>query len=251
MVADHADIQLAPGDVFLGNRRLPEPFVDECHPLAKLLVVLDKRRLGNSVGPFLFQRLHKRRQGQAFRPAHLLPDVKDGKLRHADAVMAQDDLGNALVLAERQPDRTTPGKRQVEQFKKRRNVLVVLGVVLEAFDQVEHQVRPAEINLLLDQRGVVVHAEHLERVSQFADCFNHVRFRRPVRLFEFFLEGPLKRSRRRHIKNQQDLVFSPHGRCCPSLFRSLELAGKQVVHHQRGDVGHHLEIQRRFSRPHP
>src|SRR5438067_10329009 len=109
-VAHYADVKLAPLDVFLGNGIAVVLLMNESHPFSKLLLILDERRLRNSVGRLFFHRLHQNRQFELLRPADALAARDDDKMRDMDSVIMQDFFRNAFVLAKSKTSRTAPGE---------------------------------------------------------------------------------------------------------------------------------------------
>src|SRR4029453_6484037 len=69
LIADQADVQLAPFDVLLDDGGCADALMDERDPLLQLVVALDDRGLRDADGGFLGQRLDDQREGQAFGPA--------------------------------------------------------------------------------------------------------------------------------------------------------------------------------------
>ena len=100
-VAQQAHIQFPPLDVFLGDDVAVVLLVDELDAVPELVVGLDEGGLADAVGGLLLEGLDQDGEAQPGRPGDALAARQHGELRHMDAVIPEDLLRDALVLAAR------------------------------------------------------------------------------------------------------------------------------------------------------
>ena len=112
--------------------------------------------------------------------AHAFAARDDRELRHADAVVAENLLGDGLVLAERQAGRAAAGERHAVHFEERDDVLVEGAVVLELVGEVEDDVRLEALELLPQQVEVVEDGEVFDRVAEFGERGEDVGLGLPI-----------------------------------------------------------------------
>src|SRR6185437_1260173 len=167
VVAENADVQLAAFDVFLGDGVIVVFLVNELHALLELLVRLDEGRLRNSVRSLLLQRFHQDGKPEPFGARKTFAAREGHEIRCVDAMVTEDLLGNALVLAEREPGGAAARERQTLHFEKRCNVLVERAVVLELVGEVEDEVRLEALQFLPHQIEVVEDGEMPGGVTEF------------------------------------------------------------------------------------
>src|SRR5262245_53931423 len=109
--------------------------------LLELLVRLNKRRLRNPVGSFLFYRLHQDRELQLFWPGNALAPRNDHEIRHVNTVVMENFLRNALVFAKNQAGGAATSKGHVLHLQERNNILVESAVVLKLIRQIKNYIR--------------------------------------------------------------------------------------------------------------
>ena len=117
LIAQNADVDLAAFDVLLDDRRGVDALVDEGDALLELLVAVDDGRLGDADRRFLRQRFHDQRKRQPLRPPDRAPDAEDLELRHRDAVVGEQLLGQRLVARHQQAARIAAGVGQLQQLE--------------------------------------------------------------------------------------------------------------------------------------
>ena len=114
--------------------------VDESDTFAKLFLVLDIGRLGNSVGSFVLRRFHQDWELELLGPADALPARDDDEIRHMEMVIVAESFWRCLCVCKRHAAGAATGEREPLHFVKGDNVLVESGVVPELLDQIEENV---------------------------------------------------------------------------------------------------------------
>src|SRR5262249_45726709 len=107
---------------------------------------------------------------------------KDGKLRHRDAMIGEELLGDALVARQHEAARVAAGVGDPEQLEVAHHVLVVDRDVVEVLEQVEHRMRLSLGDGVAHDAEVAAHAEALHLVPQVAERGDDVELRLPLRL---------------------------------------------------------------------
>src|SRR5437660_1593129 len=168
-VAEDADVELAALDVLLDEGGTVELVLDQPGPFQHLLLAMDDGARGDTY------RSAARAGLDDHRERKLLTQLEFATLRHhergrADAVVADDLLGQRLVLPQVQSVRTGAGVAHLEQIEEGSDVdvlAVVAGVRLgQVEDQIRWAAREAEQAFLALQRveeGLV--AQLLERIE--------------------------------------------------------------------------------------
>src|SRR5207248_7371286 len=105
--------------------------VDKRRAFPELLVRLNKGCLRNAVGGLFFYRLHQDRKLELFGAGNALAARNDDEVRNVNAMIMQNFLRNAFVLAKNETGRAATGEGHALHFEKRNNVLVEPAVILE------------------------------------------------------------------------------------------------------------------------
>src|ERR1700737_3044792 len=202
-VAEDADVELAALDVLLDEGGTAELVLDQPRPLQQLLPAVDD---GAHVDA---HRSAARARLDDHRERKLLTQLEIAALRHhergsPDAVVADDLLGQRLVLPQMQSVRTRSGVAHLEQIEEGGDVDVLAVVAGVRLGQVENQVRRAareteQAFLALQQVEEGLVPQLLERVEHLlAREFGHplgLARRRPLRLVLLARRG--RRTKRR------------------------------------------------------
>ena len=202
---------LAALDVFLGDDVVVQFLVDELHAFRELLVVLHERGLRDAVGGLLLQRLDEDGELQVFRPHAALAAGNDHEIRRVDAVVAEDFLGDALVLAERQARGAAAGERDAVHREKRHDVLVEGPVVPELVGQVEDHVRAEGLQLLPQEIEVVEDGQMLVGIAELAQGGEHAGLGLPVGGLQLGTQILVERRGSDGIKQGENFQFLGHG----------------------------------------
>src|SRR5207302_124353 len=118
VVAEDAHIEFAALDVLLGDCVVVIFLVDELDAFLELFVRLNERRLRNAVGRLLFQRFYEDGELKPPGPSDAFSAGDGHKVRCVDAVVTEDLLGNALVLAKGKSGGPAAGERQPLHFEE-------------------------------------------------------------------------------------------------------------------------------------
>ena len=103
LVAEDADVELAPVDVLLGERGVVHLVVDRAHaPRERGGVVHERARLVDADRGVAAQRLDEQRHAQVVAGRSAPPGANTREARRGHAVEGEELLGERLVLAERQ-----------------------------------------------------------------------------------------------------------------------------------------------------
>ena len=141
LVAEHADVQLAPLDVLLDQRIGLHLLVHELDALLELRGVIHHRGLRDAEGGVLDGRLHEQREAQLLGHVEARAAAEHGELRGGDAVVLQQLLGQGLVARQQQAARIAAGVGLAHQLEEGHHVLVVGDDAVELLEQVEDDVR--------------------------------------------------------------------------------------------------------------
>ena len=90
----------------------------------------------------------------------------DQEIRHRDAVIRHQLLGQRLVARQRQAARIASRVRHLQQLEIADDVLIEHDDVVERLHQVEGDGRLELVHRLLDGRQIVVHADHADLVAE-------------------------------------------------------------------------------------
>src|SRR5438309_1907985 len=165
-VPHEPDVQLAPLDQLLGDRRLVKLLVDEARPLGEPGVVFHHRGLRDPDRRILEQGLHDQGEPQRRRSHELRARMEYREIRHADAVEGENLLAHRLVARDEQPRRRAPGVLPPVHLQHRGHRVFVLRVPAETLAAVEDELG-LERRQLIDERPEVVadpHHQHLVTV---------------------------------------------------------------------------------------
>jgi hypothetical protein len=148
--------------------------VDELHALGQGFVVVDDRGLGDALGGVLGQGLDDQRELQLGRPPHALALLEDREAWAADAVEAQDLLGERLVVGQQQAARVDAGVGHVAQLQEAHHMGVVEADALEVQQQVEGDVGFELLDRLAHAGQGVRHAQDVHLVTHGLQGASHV-----------------------------------------------------------------------------
>ena len=103
-----------------------------------------------------------------------MPARKDLEGRHANAVVVQDLLADALVASENQTPGVAPGVPQAQQLEVGHHVVVEGGHVIEGLHEVEGDVGRERVDRLPDRGEVGADAEDPHLVALLLQRLDHV-----------------------------------------------------------------------------
>ncbi len=201
LVAQNPDIELPALDVLLGDRGSADPIMDEGDALGELLVGVDHGGLGDAVGAVLAQALDDQWQAEAGGAFYFAPHREHREGRQRDAVIGEELLGEILAARQDQPAWIAPGIGDAQKLEVARDVLVVDGLAVELFEQIEHHMRLPALDLAADRPELVLHTQRLDLVAQRPQRADHVVLGLP--LVDFLLAEALGRIRRHQVWMQQ------------------------------------------------
>ena len=155
VVAEHADVELAPFDVLLGQRGVAERLVDVRHAFHELLGVAHERALVDADRRVHAQRLDEERHAQVAAGLEVGLRVERGEVRVGNLLEREQLLRQRLVLLEEDLAGSAAGVGQLEQVEHARDShRAAQDVVAERLDEIEHELRLALLQALdhLDSR---------------------------------------------------------------------------------------------------
>ena len=123
--------------------------------------------------------------------------------------------------------------------QERDDVLVKGAIVIELVGQVKDDVGPKGLVFLREKIEVVEDCEMSRRVIQFVQGFQHARFGLAIFSFQFLAQILVDGGRGHGIEQRENFELLLH----LPLFRPFKLAGKEIIHHQRRDIGRYLQVQ--------
>jgi hypothetical protein len=184
--------------------------VHELDPLLELLVAGHERCLRDAERGLLVERLDHERVGQLGRLADLLADRKHREARHADAVIGEQLLGQALVARQHQSARVAAGVALAQQLEVADDVLVVDRDLLEVDEQIEGDVRLELGERPLDRAEVVADAQLERLVAELLEPLDHVELGAEVGdLFARYAAQAVGRHQLL-VHEHEDSTFLPH-----------------------------------------
>ena len=171
VVPEDADVDLAPLDVLLDQRRTVEPLLEEGDALHQLAQRLNDRAGVDADRAVLAGGLDDQGKLEIVGMVELAP-VRDREARRADVVEVEDLFGHRLVLREKESLRTRARVTQVEQLEERRDVRFLRVVAGERFHHVEDEIglRPGQ----REQRSLVPQLVEERLVSVLAQRLHHL-----------------------------------------------------------------------------
>jgi hypothetical protein len=211
MIPEDAHVELASLNVFFGDDIVVVLLVDELDAFLELVVILDKGRLRDAEGGLLLERLHQDGKLEARRTRDPLAARDGHKVRHMDAVIAENFFGDAFVFAERQAGRAAAGERQPLHFQEGNDILVEGAVVLELIGEVEDDVRLEVLELLPHEVEIVEDGEVLGGVAELFQRREHMGFGFPIIGLQLRAEILVERGGRNGVEQRQDFEFLFHG----------------------------------------
>ncbi len=199
-VAQYADVQLAPVDVFLDQRIALHVFVNKLHALAKLVHVLDDRRLRNAQRRIFRCRFHEQRKLEfaLSRRLEAFAVGKQVKGRRRDAVRGQHLFRQYLVPRQHQAARVGAGVGLAGHLEIRDDVRFVRRDAGKLLQQVEDDVRFPLLHDFAQLGEPVQDAEHADVMAQLAQGRIDVVF--AAEHIEFLVAEPVDVFRRNQLR---------------------------------------------------
>src|SRR6266513_3504610 len=182
-VTHQTDIKFAALDVFLRDHVGVVLLMNKRGAFPELLVCLNKRGLGNTVGGFFFYRLHQNRKLELFGTDNALTARNYHEIGNANAMIMQNFFRDAFVFAENESGRTATGEGDALHFKKGNDVLVEPAVILELVGQIKNYVGREVFQFLPHQIEVIKNGEMFRGVTKRAERAQDVCLSFPILRF--------------------------------------------------------------------
>ncbi len=174
IVAKHADIKFATFDILLCDGSRADALMDEGNPFGQFLVAIHQGLLGDADGGIFTQTFNDQRILQARGTSHLAAKRKNGKGRNRNAVIAEKFFGQILAARQHQAARITSRIGNSHQFEITRDILIVRGLAMKFFKQVEDDIGLEGFDLVPYGAQFVLHAEHAHFMSRGAQCLDDI-----------------------------------------------------------------------------
>ena len=189
-VAQHADVELPPLDVLLGQGGVVQLLPDVGHPLHQGHGVVHQRLAADAERGVGAERLDEERHPQIAAGLERLLPGEDREPGIEDVLERQELLGEPLVLAEIELAGAAAGVLEAEQIEQAGDGNVAEDVVAEHLHEIEDQVRLAAGQPGDQPLDVAVDAEDGDPVPQAPERPGHLGNDRLVvlRVFVFAVE---------------------------------------------------------------
>src|SRR5437868_11045187 len=151
----------------------------------ELLVCLNKGGLRNTIGGFLFYRLHQDRELELLGADNALTARDDDEIGNVDAMIMQNFFRDPFVFAKNESGRAATGKGHTLHFEKGNDVLVEAAVILELVGEIENYVGREVIQFLPDQIEIIKNGEVFCGVTERAERTQDVGFGLPILSLHF------------------------------------------------------------------
>ena len=157
--------------------------MDEADALAQLVRVVHDGGIADADASVFVGGLHDQREVQAFFEDQAVGDPEDLVSRREDAVGGQDFLHAGFVQRRPEGERTGTGVRNFQQIIQSGDVHFLQRFVLDAFHDIEDQIRvfaaevfdeAEDIAVDIENRGFV--AERVEGLFYVLHLFHHAHF---------------------------------------------------------------------------
>ena len=152
---------------------------------------------------------------EPLRAAHGAADLEDGELRHRNAVVGEQLLGEALVARQQQAAGIAAGVRDAQQLEVADDVLIEDRDVVEVLEQVEDDVRLEVVDRLAHDAEIVADAEVVHLVAGLLQGDGDVELRLPVDAGDVDALDVLRRHQIVVHQGENAQLSHSHTRCRP------------------------------------